>query len=702
MAPPQPAPANTPPAAVQSKVEASRVPAHQNLRPKGIEGVGLTAEQVNAAIDRGATFLWNYVQTEDLQKHNRKFGDDREHILAALALVHGGVHRKSPEFDRALRAYLTRVDPYVLGTYEDALLSMTIEAYADPAFFEKQRQACRVLIEGQGARGSWSYGISLGNFAREDSAHGPALRVIGGAGTSPGQSMDRMTEWTKGMDGDNSCSQFALLGLQAATHCGTGIAPVVWQKSLDAFRTRELPDGGWGYDPNATDSYGSMTCAGICSTMIDLFQLGQPHPEQSEAIERGIGWLDANFSVQVNPPHRSYLYYYLYSLERVGRILDTEFIGSHEWYPLGARFLIDNQKPDGSWLEPGETDPRLATSFALLFLTRATPKLALEIKHGGPGTLKADIESPPPSRLYIILDASGSMLDEMEGHRKFDVARDAVWGLITALPDTTQVALRVYGHRKQSIEKDSDLDTALELPMAPLDRAKFKAKLQSLRPRGKTPLALSLTQAMNDLGGVSPGNPATLVLLTDGGEDTIPRRDPVKVAAQVGAMNGLTFHIVGFDINQPEWGQELRAMAQASNGHFWPASKPDALPTQLRAAVFGRPDDFTILSSDGRPLGRGQFGHAITLPEGKYQLKTAYGGVEATVDFAIATDATTAVLFDASRLPRGPTIAADPSQVSVPSSAAPASASPHRFCTHCGKPLPPGAKFCPSCGQKVE
>src|SRR3712207_7148123 len=56
-----------------------------------------------------------------------------------------------------------------------------------------------------------------------------------------------------------------------------------------------------------------------------------------EGIERGLAWLAAHFSVKENPPNQSWHYYYLYALERVGRILDTEFIGPHEWYPLGDR-----------------------------------------------------------------------------------------------------------------------------------------------------------------------------------------------------------------------------------------------------------------------------------------------------------------------------------------------------------------------------
>ena len=673
----------------------ARVTAKQDLAPKGLEGVGLTAEQVNAAIDRGAKFLWTFIQSDDLEKHHQKFGDQREHILAAYALVHAGGHKRFPEFDRALRAYLTRVDPFQLGAYENGLLCMLIESYGEPSFYPKQRQAARYLVEAEGEHGSWTYNAFVP--PADVTPTGPLIVLGGGISASHASdkdAMQRLTPWSVGKDGDNSCSQFAILGIHSASRCQTKIASDVWQRNLARCRARQNPDGGWGYADGDISSYGSMTCAGICALAIDRYELGEQHTELDDGIERGLAWMSGHFSVESNPQKGNYLYYYLYSLERVGRILDTEFIGDHEWYPLGAKFLVGAQKQDGRWLEPGEEDPRVPTSFALLFLTRATPKLIVDVKHGGEGILKTDIQTPPPARVYIILDASGSMLDEMDGKMKFDVARDSVRALLDRLPDSTQVALRVYGHRKRSIEPGSDEDTALEIPMGPIDRPKLEAKLRSLRSRGKTPLALSLTQAMSDLSGVGPNNPATVVLLTDGGEDTMPRRDPVKVAREFGTLKGVTFHIVGFDINQEDWGQQLRAMADASGAYYWPAPRGDALASQLCAAVLGKPDGFVVLNQQNRQVAQGNFGQSISLPEGAYTLKAKYARVEYSTHVPIATDATTAVLFDASRASAG-------GGAPAPSGPQPAALSQRRFCTHCGHALPAGAKFCPNCGQPV-
>ncbi|HEX4792886.1 MAG TPA: VWA domain-containing protein [Humisphaera sp.] len=631
----------------------ARVAAHQPLTPKGLAGVGLTETQVNAAIDRGARFLWEYVKAQDVVKQRSPFGSMREHALVALALVHSGAQTKFPDFEAQLRRYLTEAQDFqTQGAYGCGLLSMLIESYGDPVFYSKQRQAARYLVEAQGTGGSWTYNISLADsFGQPDVEHQP-LRVIAPDAPDPTEKgMTRISDWSLGKDGDNSCSQFALLGIHSASRCNTKIGADVWRRNLAACRQRQCADGGWAYNGSNELPYGSMTCAGLCALAINRYELGEKQPEVDEGIERGLAWLAANFSVDKNPKNEgNYLYYYLYSLERVGRILDTEFIGNYEWYPQGARFLVGAQKSDGSWMEPADTDPRCTTAFALLFLTRATPKLAMEVKRGGTGTLKTDIETPPPPRLYFILDASGSMMTNMGGKLKFDVARQATQSLIDRLPDKSQVALRVYGHRKRALDEGADEDTALEIPMGPLDRAAFAAKLQSLRARGKTPLALSLTQALSDLSGTSPNNGVMIVLLTDGGEDTFPRRNPVKAAAEFAKLKGATLHIVGFDINQADWGEQLRAMAKAAGGYYIATSKPETLGDSIMASVFGRPDGFTVLDASGKEAARGPFGQQIVLPEGKYRLSTSFGGSDFNAPVSIATGATTVVLFDASKI----------------------------------------------------
>jgi hypothetical protein len=724
---PASAPAATPPAvASNAPVPAPAQPAPQKAddhsppspRPHGpahgLAGYGLTAQQVNDAIDRGAQGLWDYT-IKKCDQDRQEFGDDMVHVLCALALVHADAHKKIPEFDASLRQFLNKVEPHKIGSravYRNALLCMLIQAYGDPTFEPQMRQAARWLLEAEGSDGTWSYDAQIPDEVFGQKLHAGALTIVGGQ--PPGQSRSdvwkRQTEW-KEVGGDNSCTQFAILGLQAAVAGGVQLPPEAWQKALDAARKRHCEDGGWDYGGPGT-SYGSMTSAGICATAISRYQLGQKKDFANDStIDQALGWLDRNMAYGKHPKHgdeKDYVYYYTYSIERVGRILDTEFIGGHEWYPEGARWLIGAQQPEGLWVGiEGEEqqDPRLSSSFALLFLTRATPPLE-PIARTGPGTLRTDVLAPD-NRFYIILDCSGSMIDIMDGQVKFDIARNAVRTLVDRFPPNCQVALRVYGHRKTALDKDADLDTELKIPMGLLNRVRFNQTLDLLRSRGKTPLALSIEDAIQDLGNVGEGKPVTLVLLTDGGEDTTnPRGKPLKAADDLGKVKNIRFHIVGFDINQADWSEQLQAMAQRSHGKYWPAARAADLQRSILNAVLGVPEQFAVLDAGGKEVVRGHFGESKQLPEGKYTFRTEYAGQVFSQEFYISPGEQTATTFDAIQVVPGTAAAvAAPSAAGAPPNppATPEDAMKNwpKFCTHCGAPLKPGQKFCTNCGQPV-
>jgi hypothetical protein len=235
------------------------------------------------------------------------------------------------------------------------------------------------------------------------------------------------------------------------------------------------------------------------------------------------------------------------------------------------------------------------------------------------------------------------------------------------------------------------------------------AKLRSLRARGKTPLAQSLTEAARDVSGGTEADPVTVVLLTDGGEDTQPRKDPLKAADAFGRVKGAKLQIVGFDINREDWAEQLREMARRSGGVYLTAAKADALTRELRSAVYRTPSGFAILDRDGHTVGAGAFGDTLKLPEGRYTLRTDFAGQRFDEEFWVNTDSTTAVTFRADKIRPGAGTpipprdaqpvaghpAATPRQPTPPPAAAP------KFCTNCGAALKPDAKFCTNCGAKV-
>ena len=108
--------------------------------------------------------------------------------------------------------------------------------------------------------------------------------------------------------------------------------------------------------------------------------------------ERAIDWLAEHFSVSRNPrpagAGQACLYYYLYGLERAGRLTARRFIGDHDWYREGAEFLVRDQDPlshywQGNW--HAEQQPHISTALALLFLAKGRrPVVMAKLEYGEP------------------------------------------------------------------------------------------------------------------------------------------------------------------------------------------------------------------------------------------------------------------------------------------------------------------------------
>jgi hypothetical protein len=204
--------------------------------------------------------------------------------------------------------------------------------------------------------------------------------------------------------GDNSNSQFALLALNEAERVGVEVSGQTWRRAKAYWEDCQNPDGSWAYYKGMTGS-GSMTCAGISSLIIangavhegdarvngdriECCNRGQSEDERR--VQRGLDWLAANFSVSHNPGGQRggeyWLLYYLYGVERVGRLTAHRFIGGHDWYREGADRLL-RMKSDlaSSWRGAGyaEENERIATAFALLFLSKGRrPILMAKLKYG--------------------------------------------------------------------------------------------------------------------------------------------------------------------------------------------------------------------------------------------------------------------------------------------------------------------------------
>jgi hypothetical protein len=293
--------------------------------------------------------------------------------LAVLAQINCDVPVKSKTIQRGLN-YLRSVRPSELGArsqiYEASLLIMALcaaEEYdRDLGFIRQWTNALQQSQTTEGeASGLWNYVLTNG---REPSG------------------------------GDRSNGQFAVLALRDAVNAGAEVDQAVWERVRDHWDGLQNPDGGWGYfgykhgRGRDNPSRGSMTAAGlstlaITSRMIaddsDVDAEGRidpctPHPPPP-ALLKGRHYIGNRFSARRNPGADGWHYYYLYALERAGRLTGVRFFGGHDWYRAGARVLQPAQQPNGSWLPPGshEADPVLATSYALLFLSKGLSRVVV-------------------------------------------------------------------------------------------------------------------------------------------------------------------------------------------------------------------------------------------------------------------------------------------------------------------------------------
>jgi hypothetical protein len=376
---------------------------------------------VQRAINRGITYLR---KTQNERGGWEEYGGQSCGLsaLCTLALLNAGVAKDDPDIVDAMR-YLRSFEPG--ETYSVALQTLVYCQLGAAGDLWRVRRNVEWLVSNQkrggtsrNRIGSWDYGSGRGS-------------------------------------GDPSNAQFALLALGAAQDRGIDVDPAVFQTSLDYWVRRQL-DGGWSYGSGRRTS-GSMTCAGIASIIIARGRLGGGTPNiagdqiqccggqlgDKDPVEEGLAWLGRNFTLQVNPGGDSFtFYYYLYALERVGRLSGRRFIGQHDWYREGAQRLLDLQDDFmGFWSGDGPLENRdVATSFALLFLSKGKRQVVV-------GRLKySDPQAPGQWQQHP------DSLRQLVRHVERDWGRDLTWQTIDAsnadLKDLLQAPVLVISGRR--------------------------------------------------------------------------------------------------------------------------------------------------------------------------------------------------------------------------------------------------------------
>ncbi len=416
----------------------------EELRSVPARAASLT-ELVEASIETGRAAL--LAELETMRKRYRTSRLDHQ-ALFAFALLRAGLDPKHPQLEgvfadiiaqRASTGSYEFLRTYGLSLYIMALEARFIERVPpevieglatqprferlgiDPNDLELMRQATDELLRWRIPNsGAWGYGPVTDQAGR----------------------------------GDNSNSQFAILGLHSAQRSGIVIDAAVWPELDHWWRsniasatgvaaplrlTWMLPDvaeigasgstaeddsftgsyppiapKGWAYTmASRSGAYLSMTGAGLSSLATIRDGLGMANAvedlQRDSEIMQGLSGLAGllRFERDTAVALGGHFYYYaLYSLEKALDMLAVEVVNDFDWYSELAQWLLGSQAPEGYWLPhraSASTRPEYGvdTSFALLVLTRATLASNPEFSPGMEIGRMASGDDTAPDVVYV-------------------------------------------------------------------------------------------------------------------------------------------------------------------------------------------------------------------------------------------------------------------------------------------------------------
>jgi Ca-activated chloride channel family protein len=198
----------------------------------------------------------------------------------------------------------------------------------------------------------------------------------------------------------------------------------------------------------------------------------------------------------------------------------------------------------------------------------AAPALAALLAALSAGPARAQ----EPAAVTIILDASGSMWNNIEGSKgsKINLAREAVRRALPKLPPQTKVGLAAFGHRRGDC-----VDVELIRAPEPIDAPRMSEQMEKVNPRGRGPLVHALREAAKPLLPL-PGK-RSLLLIHDEADNC---QQNVCVVADELRRAGLATHVVGLGLKPDDMGK-MACLPQATGGRLVNVQTPE----QVTAAV---------------------------------------------------------------------------------------------------------------------
>ncbi|VAV87078.1 hypothetical protein MNBD_ALPHA08-1015 [hydrothermal vent metagenome] len=179
--------------------------------------------------------------------------------------------------------------------------------------------------------------------------------------------------------------------------------------------------------------------------------------------------------------------------------------------------------------------------------------------------------------VMVVLDASGSMWGQIDGKPKINIAREVMSKVLRDLDGTANIGVMAYGHRKKG--DCGDIETII--PVGKVNQARYMSVINSLSPKGKTPITRSVRMAAEELRYTE--NKATVVLISDGLETC--QANACAMAKELEKLGvDFTVHVVGFDLKNKDT-SSLQCLARETGGKYLAADNADELGDAINSVV---------------------------------------------------------------------------------------------------------------------
>ncbi|MBW1848060.1 MAG: VWA domain-containing protein [Deltaproteobacteria bacterium] len=183
------------------------------------------------------------------------------------------------------------------------------------------------------------------------------------------------------------------------------------------------------------------------------------------------------------------------------------------------------------------------------------------------------IHSESADKAIIVFDASGSMMGQIKGKPKIDIARSTIEKLLKGWDSNILLGIITYGHRAKGDCKDIESI----VPLGKMNTKAVMSTINKINPKGKTPLSSAVKLAAEQLKYIE--DKATVILVSDGRETC--NADPCALATEL-EKKGIDFtvHVIGFDMTEEEQAQ-LTCLAKNTGGKFYSADNANELHQAL-------------------------------------------------------------------------------------------------------------------------